>query len=91
MSADNTNYYCIVPMCTNTGVTAPDKQFIAVPRNAVVRKKWCVAMKRCEKRNIRFLTWYVVFLNRLCIRIVLILLFCIDLYIMDTYLNEKDS
>lgn len=51
MSGEKDYCYCIVPKCKNTSVTAPDKQFIIVPRNAVLRKKWCEAMKRCDKQN----------------------------------------
>ncbi|GBO05359.1 Speckle-type POZ protein [Araneus ventricosus] len=43
--------YCIVPKCRNTTVTAPDKLFINVPKNYVIRKKWCKAMKRDPKLN----------------------------------------
>ncbi|GBM33466.1 hypothetical protein AVEN_55788-1 [Araneus ventricosus] len=43
--------YCIVPYCTNTTVTAPDTLFINVPKNDVLRKKWCKAMKRDDKAN----------------------------------------
>ncbi|GBL71976.1 hypothetical protein AVEN_123075-1, partial [Araneus ventricosus] len=43
--------YCIVPKCSNTTVTAPDKLFINVPKTYVIRKKWCKAMKRDPKLN----------------------------------------
>ncbi|GBM16477.1 hypothetical protein AVEN_94960-1 [Araneus ventricosus] len=36
---------------SNTTVTTPDKLFIDVPRNYVIRKKWCKAMKRDPKLN----------------------------------------
>ncbi|GBM33467.1 hypothetical protein AVEN_55789-1 [Araneus ventricosus] len=43
--------YCIVPYCTNTTRTAPDKLFIDVPRNDFLRKKWCKAMRRDDALN----------------------------------------
>ncbi|KAL0839756.1 hypothetical protein ABMA28_016397 [Loxostege sticticalis] len=38
--------YCIVPKCTNTTVTAPEKHFFIVPQNKKIRDKWCKVMKR---------------------------------------------
>ncbi|KAL0895461.1 hypothetical protein ABMA27_011581 [Loxostege sticticalis] len=40
--------YCIVPKCTNTTVTAPDKHFFTVPKDKKTRDKWCKVMKRKE-------------------------------------------
>ena len=45
--------YCIVPMCRNTSVTAPDKHFFFVPKNKKMRQKWCRVMGREERGNLR--------------------------------------
>ncbi|CAF4831733.1 unnamed protein product [Pieris macdunnoughi] len=41
--------YCIVPKCTNTSSSTPEKLFFNVPRDLKVRKKWCTVMKRDDK------------------------------------------
>ncbi|CAH1108287.1 unnamed protein product [Psylliodes chrysocephalus] len=52
MSAQNIRYkYCIVPKCTNTVITTPNKVFISVPKGEKIRKQWCNAMKRDNKIN----------------------------------------
>lgn len=38
--------WCIVPMCTNTSHTTPDKLFINVPKDPKTRKKWILACRR---------------------------------------------
>uniref|UniRef100_A0A8D8WKF5 THAP-type domain-containing protein n=1 Tax=Cacopsylla melanoneura TaxID=428564 RepID=A0A8D8WKF5_9HEMI len=38
--------YCVVPQCTNTKRTTPDKIFVHVPRDRKIRKRWFVAMRR---------------------------------------------
>ncbi|XP_056636272.1 uncharacterized protein LOC130444923 isoform X1 [Diorhabda sublineata] len=43
--------YCIVPKCTNTTITAPNKVFLSIPKGEKLRKKWCDAMKRDSKTN----------------------------------------
>lgn len=46
----NVYKYCFVPNCKNTSFTAPQKQFISVPQNAVKRKAWCESAGCPEKR-----------------------------------------
>lgn len=38
--------YCIVPICKNTTISAPDKIFFNVPRSAEIRRKWCEVIGR---------------------------------------------
>lgn len=38
--------WCIVPMCTNTSHTTPNKWFINVPKDPKTRKKWILASRR---------------------------------------------
>ncbi|XP_063619816.1 zinc finger protein ZFP2-like [Cydia splendana] len=38
--------HCLVPKCTNTTKSAPEKLFFDVPRDVKVRKRWCKLMKR---------------------------------------------
>lgn len=45
--------YCMVPLCKNTTYTTPDKIFFSVPKNDAIRKKWCKAMRRDEKKNVK--------------------------------------
>lgn len=46
--------YCIVPKCSNTSVSSPTKHFFPVPKDDKLRKKWCTAMKRCDKIPLSF-------------------------------------
>ncbi|CAH1991873.1 unnamed protein product [Acanthoscelides obtectus] len=41
--------YCMVPSCTNTTITAPDKYFFYVPKDPKIRKQWCRLMNRNAK------------------------------------------
>ncbi|GBN71852.1 hypothetical protein AVEN_224915-1 [Araneus ventricosus] len=43
--------YCLVPCCTNTTITAPDKLFFSVPKDRSKRDSWTEAMKRDRKKN----------------------------------------
>ncbi|GBM33434.1 hypothetical protein AVEN_55765-2 [Araneus ventricosus] len=43
--------YCLVPCCTNTTITAPDKIFLCVPNDRSKRNAWTKAMKRDNKKN----------------------------------------
>ncbi|CAH2095693.1 unnamed protein product [Euphydryas editha] len=38
--------YCIVPLCTNTTVSTPEKYFFHVPNDKKLRNKWCKLMRR---------------------------------------------
>lgn len=40
--------YCIVPHCTSTSVTAPDKVFISLPTDVKARRLWQKAMRRTD-------------------------------------------
>lgn len=42
--------YCIVPLCTSTTSSTPDKLFFLVPKNKEMRKKWCEVMNRDEPK-----------------------------------------
>lgn len=49
--------YCIVPKCTNTTITAPDKRYFTVPKDKKIRAKWCKVMKRKEslsEKSVRY-------------------------------------
>lgn len=41
--------YCIVPKCRNTTLKTPNKLFFLVPKNAILRKKWCRIMRRNDQ------------------------------------------
>lgn len=38
--------YCIVPECQSTTFKTPDKEFLRIPIEKKLRRKWIVAMKR---------------------------------------------
>ena len=41
------NYkYCVVPLCTSTTKSAPEKRFFSVPRSEDIRKSWMEKMRR---------------------------------------------
>lgn len=42
---------CVVPMCKNTTRSTPSKIFFSLPKREDIRRKWCKAMKRDEKKN----------------------------------------
>lgn len=48
MSNPNTRKSCVVPKCTNTTTSAPEKLFFLVPMDVQMRKKWIKAMKRLD-------------------------------------------
>ncbi|XP_046407170.1 uncharacterized protein LOC124171856 [Ischnura elegans] len=43
--------YCFVPMCTNTSTKTPEKTFVSVPTDALLRRKWLLAARRDLKKN----------------------------------------
>lgn len=45
--SESTYYkYCIVPNCTSTTITTPQKIFVTLPKDKKRRLKWQKAMKR---------------------------------------------
>ncbi|XP_031337371.1 uncharacterized protein LOC116166535 [Photinus pyralis] len=42
---------CVVPMCTNSVRSTPNKIFFSLPKREDVRRKWCKAMKRDTTKN----------------------------------------
>ncbi|XP_046386795.1 uncharacterized protein LOC124156340 isoform X2 [Ischnura elegans] len=46
----SSNMYCFVPMCSSNYKKNPDKAFLSVPGNPVLRRKWLIAARRDMKK-----------------------------------------
>ncbi len=43
--------YCIVPKCKSTTIKTPNKDFLALPTDKKMRRKWLIAMNRDDMKN----------------------------------------